>query len=199
MINLERGVPRNSRVNQAMQMASTIANTLPRFSVLESQTKDLYIREGKGRRLFGGTELIQFVAALAILHHAGRFEEMDEQKSGHLASGCFGKMDNLPVHSTPNHHPTKMDVLQKTVLPIILAAKFRVRHSSTTPKQQRQPLPSLLCKSFFFGWNAGRGSGSCRKCCQSCRKLRTRVFVYMFITRKSGENRREIEGAQSAK
>ena len=46
--------------------------------------------------------------------------------------------------SIPNHHPSKMDVLPKTFVQIILAAKCLVRHSSTSPNQQRQPLPSLL-------------------------------------------------------
>ena len=36
-----------------------------------------------------------------------------------------------------------MDVLAKTFLQIILAAKWLVRHSSTSPKQQQRPLPSL--------------------------------------------------------
>ena len=48
------------------------------------------------------------------------------------------------VHTTPNHHPPKIDVLPKTFLKIILAAKWLVRHSSASPKQQRRPLPSLL-------------------------------------------------------
>ena len=36
---------------------------------------------------------------------------------------CFGKMDDLLVHTTPNHHPPKMDILPKTFRPIILASK----------------------------------------------------------------------------
>ena len=51
------------------------------------------------------------------------------------------------VHTTPNHHPSKMDVLPKTYLQIILAVKWLVRHWSTSLKQQRRPLPSLLCVS----------------------------------------------------
>ena len=47
-----------------------------------------------------GTELIQFHAALAFLHQ-----------------------DDLPVHTIPNNHPTKMDVLPKTLDQIILTAK----------------------------------------------------------------------------
>ena len=33
-------------------------------------------------------------------------------------------MDDHPVHTIPNHHPIKMDVLPKTVVEIILAAKW---------------------------------------------------------------------------
>ena len=36
----------------------------------------------------------------------------------------------------------KMDVLPKTFVQVILAAKWLVRHSSMSPKQQRRPLPS---------------------------------------------------------
>ena len=59
-------------------------------------------------------------------------------------NGCFGKIEDLPIHTTPSHHNPKMDVLPKTFPQIILAAKCLVRHSSTSPSQQRRPLPSLL-------------------------------------------------------
>ena len=65
--------------------------------------------------------------------------------------GCFEKIDDHPVHTIPNQYKTKMGVLPKTLVQIILAAKWLVRHSSTFPKQQRRPLPSLLYKSFFCG------------------------------------------------
>ena len=38
-------------------------------------------------------------------------------------NGYFGKMDDLPVCTTPNPHPPKMDVLPQTFHQIILAAK----------------------------------------------------------------------------
>ena len=38
-------------------------------------------------------------------------------------NGFFRKRDDHLVHTTPNHHPPKMDVLPKTVLQIILAAR----------------------------------------------------------------------------
>ena len=67
-------------------------------------------------------------------------------------NGCFEKMADHPVHTTLNHHPSKIDVLPKTFLQIILAVKWLVRHSSTSPNQQRRPVPSLLYLSLFYGW-----------------------------------------------
>ena len=43
-----------------------------------------------------------------------------------------------------NHHPTKKDVLQKTFVQIILAAKWFERHSRMSPNLQRRPLPLLF-------------------------------------------------------
>ena len=68
-------------------------------------------------------------------------------------NGCLGQMDDPPVHTIQNHHPTKMDVLPKTLVQIILAAKWLVQHSSMSPKQNRRPLPSLLSLSFFCALN----------------------------------------------
>ena len=47
-----------------------------------------------------------------------------------------------------NHDPTKMDVLPKSFVQIILDAKWLVRYSSKSLyQQQRRPLPSLLSLS----------------------------------------------------
>ena len=62
-------------------------------------------------------------------------------------NGCFGKMDDHPVHTTPNQNPLKMDVLLKTFLQIVLAAKWLMWHSSMSFNQQWRPLPSLLSDS----------------------------------------------------
>ena len=59
-------------------------------------------------------------------------------------------MDDHPIHTITNHHPTKMDILQNTFVQIIIAAKCLMRHSSTYPNQQRRPLPSLLSLSFLY-------------------------------------------------
>ena len=58
------------------------------------------------------------------------------------------QIDDHPVHSTPNHHPPKMEILHKKFLQIILSAKWLVQHSSMSPNQQRRPLPSLPSDSF---------------------------------------------------
>ena len=55
-------------------------------------------------------------------------------------------IDHL-IQTTPfHHHPEKND-LSKTLVQIIIAAKWLVRHSITSPKQKRRPLPSLLSVS----------------------------------------------------
>ena len=67
--------------------------------------------------------------------------------------GCLRKMDDYcimyMVHTTQrqNHHSPKMDVLPKTFLQVILAAKWQVRHSRMSPRQQRRPLHYLLSVS----------------------------------------------------
>ena len=40
-------------------------------------------------------------------------------------NGCFDKMDAHPVHTIPNHHTSKIDVLQKSYVQIILPAAFK--------------------------------------------------------------------------
>ena len=42
-------------------------------------------------------------------------------------------MDDHPVHTTPNHHPSKMDVFSKTFLHIILASIWFVRYLRSPP------------------------------------------------------------------
>ena len=62
-------------------------------------------------------------------------------------------IDDDPVYTITNHHPTKMDALPKLLFKIILAAKGFMRHSCMSPKQQRRPSPFLLSLSFFYGKN----------------------------------------------
>ena len=77
-------------------------------------------------------------------------DAMDEKKNGHLGEWMLWKSGWSSSPNYLNHHPLKMDVLLKTFLQIIHAAKRLVRHSSTSSKQQRRPLPSLL--SDFLLW-----------------------------------------------
>ena len=44
----------------------------------------------------------------------GWFKKSMKRRTDTWRNGCFGKMDDHPVHSTPNHHSPKMDVLSKT-------------------------------------------------------------------------------------
>ena len=73
------------------------------------------------------------VATLTILHQDDLMKRMNRITATWRIGFLEKKDDNL-VHTAPNqwnHHPTKMDVLPKTVLHIILATKWFVRHSST--------------------------------------------------------------------
>ena len=54
--------------------------------------------------------MIQFLAALAILHQDGLKKRTNLT---YLRNGCFEKMYDELVHTAPNHHPSKMDVLPK--------------------------------------------------------------------------------------
>ena len=70
-----------------------------------------------------------FFAALAIFHQDDLKKRM-MRITASWRNGCFGNMNDHLVHTIPNHHPSKMDVLPKPFFQIILAAKCLVRHSS---------------------------------------------------------------------
>ena len=55
-------------------------------------------------------------------------------------NGCFRKMDDLPVHATPNNHPSK-----NTFLWIILAATCLVRSIQVRPQNSRDDLCLFFC------------------------------------------------------
>ena len=112
-----------------------------------------------------GTDFMEFHAALKIQHQDDLKTWMNRRTDA-LQNGCFRKMDDHLVHHSP-----KMDVLPKTFLQIILAAKQLVRHSSTSPKQQRRSLPSLLCKYFFYGGGEYSGRTGRRENCGKPRSL----------------------------
>ena len=60
-----------------------------------------------------GTGFFKFFASLAIFHQ----DDLKKRIKRIMATwrnGCFGKMDDHPVYTIPNHQPTKMDAFQKT-------------------------------------------------------------------------------------
>ena len=74
---------------------------------------------------FGVTKFVQFIAALYVaIFHQADLKKRINRTMAYWRNGCFGKMDDHPVHTIPNHQPTKMDVSQKTFVQIILAAKW---------------------------------------------------------------------------
>ena len=97
-----------------------------------------------------GTEFIKVLTPLDIFHQDD-FEENVGKNKGYLTEWMLWKNGCLSGshHNKPSPY-TKMDVLPKTFVQIILAANWLVRHSITSPKQQRRP--SLLSLSFLTGW-----------------------------------------------
>ena len=98
-----------------------------------------------------GTEFIKLFAAPAV--YLAPWDDLKKRMNRITAtwrSGCLNKMDDHLVHTTPNHHPTKMDVHPKTFLPIILAAKWFVRHSNTSP----QPAATTFASSSMLIGNS---------------------------------------------
>ena len=73
-------------------------------------------QKGKQRSslLVGGTEQIQLHAALAIWCQ-NDLQKRVNRRLNTWRNGCFGKMDDHPVHTTPNHHPPKWMFLKKNV------------------------------------------------------------------------------------
>ena len=83
-------------------------------------------------------------------------------------NGCFKRLMTIwfTLHKTTTLQTWMFFVLSKTFLQIILAAKWFVRHSITSPNQQRQPLTSLLYLFFFYAYHVDpiliyRGHNSC--------------------------------------
>ena len=108
-------------------------------------------------------------------------------------NGCFGKMDDKEDNTTPP--PSQNGCSLKKILQIILAAKWRLRHSSTSsmasasPKQHRRPLPSLLYKSLYTNYTylsrtetKRRGSDNL----QSELERRRKKVLWIRISFKSG-------------
>ena len=124
---------------------------LNRWCTIPIEEEFMQKRRQRSSLLFGGqnwfNSLLHYRFRARMIWRNGLIEK-EKWTLGRLDAS--EQWDDLPVHTTPKHHHSKMDVLPKTFLQIILAAKWLVGHSSTSPKQQRRPLPSLLYNSFFY-------------------------------------------------
>ena len=103
-------------------------------------------RRQRSSLLVGGRNCFKFNNALELLHQDDLKKRMNKRKDT-WRNGCFGKMDAHPVHTIPNHQAPKMNVLPKTFLQIILAAKWLVGHSMSLKQQRRS---SLLSDSSYM-------------------------------------------------
>ena len=141
---VEKKFPFNNKQNIISQFQSVLYCSRTGKMCLQIIEEETDRREGNGCRCcLGGWNSFN-----SMPHY--RFSTQDDLKkrinrrTDAWQNGCFRKMDDPLVNTTPNHHPLKMDVLPKTFLQIILVAKWLVRHSSASPKKQRRPLPSLF-------------------------------------------------------
>ena len=106
-------------------------------------------REGNGCRCcLGGWNSFNSMPHYGFSTHDD-FKKRINRRTDAWQYGWFRKMNDHLVNTTPNHHPPKMDGLPKTFLQIILAAKWLVRYSSTSPKQQRRP--SVCVSILYYG------------------------------------------------
>ena len=71
--------------------------------------------------------------AALVIQSQDDFKKRMNRRTDTWWNGRFGKMDDHPVPTRPFQTPLKMDVLAKTFLHIILAAKWLVRYSSIRP------------------------------------------------------------------
>ena len=77
---------------------------------MHPQKKDKNRREGKGRRCCSGDGIASIPCSTSILYRDDMLKRM-YIITATWRNGCYGKMDDHPVHTIPNHHPTKIDVL----------------------------------------------------------------------------------------
>ena len=99
----------------------------------------LNIEEGKRKKRKQRSSLL--IGVRTYNFHRDELKKRMNRNIGYRTwqNRCFEKLDDHPIYTIPNHHPTTMDFLPKTSVKIILAAKWLVRHSSTSHKQQRRP------------------------------------------------------------
>ena len=96
----------------------------------KSRVNDCYgiNRKGKGRRccMLRGRNLFNFFDALSTFPQDDLKKNINRKNNNCLVEWT---LDNHPVHTIPNRSPSKLDVLPKTFVQIILDAKLLVRHS----------------------------------------------------------------------
>ena len=107
-----------------------------------------------------GPELLEFLAALEILHQ-------DVLKNGWRVNtwrnGCFGKMDDHLVHTIPNHHQLKMDVFSKSFTSIHPCCKITTACGiQVRPPNNSGDLYLLFCQ-ILLKWQSGTDQNISRR------------------------------------
>ena len=137
---------------------------------VHTSKKDKDRREGKGRRCFLGEGIYLLPCRTGIFSTRMIWRKKMNRITAilYLAQWLIWKNG----WSSRLHH-TKLTPYQngfspkKTFVQIIIAANWLEWHSSmmyTSTNQQRQPLPSALSLSFFYGSTFGLGSRQWRHC-----------------------------------
>ena len=117
------------------------------FNLLHRRRRRRQKRRQLSSLLFWGMELFH-----SMPHN--KFTAIMICRNGRIEKWTVGgKMEDLPDHTTPNHHPPKLDVFPKCFLQIILMLVLLVWYSSMSHKQQGQLLPyPLSYSSFMICW-----------------------------------------------
>ena len=124
-------------------MASYFSDRSLRMVKLPIDEVKVQKRRQRSSLLFWGTELIQFHAALQ--------DDLKKWRNIRTDTWRNGRFRSSRLHHT-NPPPSKMDVLPKTFLQIILAVKWLVRHSSTVHSANSSDDLFLLFCLFLLLW-----------------------------------------------
>ena len=127
----------------------------------------LNIEEGKRKKRKQRSSLL--IGVRTYNFHRDELKKRMNRNIGYRTwqNRCFEKLDDHPIYTIPNHHPTTMDFLPKTSVKIILAAKWLVRHSKLPTNNSDDLIPSLLSLSFFYVFNLSCGPGIKFTSCKS--------------------------------
>ena len=108
-------------------------------------------RRQRSSLLFGGNSSFNSMPHYRFEHQDDLNKRMNRRMYA-WQNGCFRKINDHLVHTTPNQHPSKIDVLSKSFLQVILAAKWLVRHSSTVHSANSSDDLFLLFCLFLLLW-----------------------------------------------